>query len=117
VPTTLGFFYLTDPMNATMLARMDAYCVDNARHFAQWAREDPRLVGIFPFYWLTQSGIIGLQDLPLCQAEWVAFGREVVAAAGASGGERPRGGGQPARRHTCPSPTEKVKHSWCRKDV
>ena len=157
VPTTLGFFYTTDPMNATMLARMDAYCVDNARHFAQarvahllrrpshthahthtstrtrtqpshspppssllaqWAREDARLIGMFPFYWNTQAGMIGLEDLPRCQAEWVALGREIVGAAAAiSAGGLPRGGGQPGRRHVCPSPEEKVKHHWCRKDV
>ena len=66
VPTVLGFFYKTDPFNASMLARMDDYCVTNAEKYISWAAHDPRLVALFPFYYSGgyADNMVGLGELP-----------------------------------------------------
>ena len=66
-----------------MLAEMDAYCVANAAAFLAWAADDPRIVGLFPFYWPSTSTMVGLRDLPRCRSKWVEVGRGIVAGAAA----------------------------------
>ena len=58
VPTSLGFFYKTDPFNATIQAKMDRYCAYNAAQFQRWAQEDERLIGMFPFYWPSSDTMV-----------------------------------------------------------
>ena len=124
VPTVLGFFYKTNPFNASMLSRMDDYCVTSAEKYISWAAQDPRLVALFPFYYSGgyADNMVGLGELPRCLARWVEFGRSVVHGAKAVGSGGSGGEGfaaPPATRvkRTCPSPKEKVKHQWCRKDL
>jgi hypothetical protein len=119
VPTTLGFLYATNPMNSSMLARMDAYCVYTARQYAEWAAEDSRLVALFPFFYNPTGyggNMIGLSNLTQCRAEYVKMGRAVVEARRRAGGRVSVGGGVPGRKRRCPRTEEKVKHPWCRKD-
>ena len=124
VPTVLGFFYKTDPFNASMLARMDDYCVTNAEKYISWAAQDPRLVALFPFYYSGgyADNMVGLGELPRCRARWGECGRSVVhgakaAGSGGSGGEGFAAAAAARVKRTCPSPKEKVKHQWCRKDL
>lgn len=67
---------------------MDDFCTTNAREFLKFGLRDPRVVGIFPFYWtggtVTPSGgvdgNIGISNLPRCAATYKAIGELIVAA-------------------------------------
>eukprot|EP01052_Picozoa_sp_SAG31_P032304 SAG31_NODE_3528_length_4153_cov_1.648249_4_plen_215_part_00 len=118
VPTALGFFYKTVPFNTSMQAEMDEYCVQTAEHYLDWARQDSRLVAIFPFFWGGGYGrsMLGLSGLPRCAAKWVEIGTAVVRSRAA----RPTalsGGGKPHSKRSCPNTHEKVSHWWCQKDI
>ena len=124
VPTTLGFFYKTVPFNQSMLNAMDEYCVFTADQFVKWGENDDRVAGLFPFYWITSGGMIGLEDLPLCRARYIQLGESIVNKQqhGKIGRVKRRyvGGGTPGRSHLnkCANPyPDPGKYYWCQKDL
>lgn len=114
IPTTLGFFWKTQPFNSSIRAAMDAYCVYTADQFYQWTSNDPRVIGMFPFVWSSSETMVGLSDLPACRAKYVDIGAGIVARSARV--PALRGGGRPGRTNTCPSPVDPVKYYWCEKN-
>ena len=117
IPTTLGFFYTGLPppgMNASMLATMDEYCAYTAQQYFEWALEDPRVAGLFPFYWHDSAGTVGLgTNLTKCRAAYEAWGKLVIAGGVPPATMPHRQFRAPTPGRVCPTPTEKIQHSWC----
>ena len=116
IPTTLGFFYTGLPppgMNASMLAEMDEYCAYSADKYFEWALEDPKVAGLFPFYWHSAAGIVGLSNLTKCRDAYEAWGKMVIAGNVPPATMPERKFRAPTPGRVCPTPTEKIQHAWC----
>eukprot|EP00039_Didymoeca_costata_P002707 m.62050 g.62050 ORF g.62050 m.62050 type:complete len:356 (+) comp11478_c0_seq1:181-1248(+) len=117
VPTSLGFFYLTNPFNDTMKHTMDEYCTYNAEQYLKWGLTDERVIGMFPFYWPSAGNMIGLSNLTKCRDAWIKIGMEIVRNSSANDEFKGFvGGGQPGLKKSCPSPKDKIKYYWCDKN-
>ena len=87
--------------------------------------EDPRVVGVFPFYWPggtrnpdgSITGGAGISDLPNCAATYQAMGRLIKAAApGGTSGDiahnPPKGAAAAGPEPKCPTPARSPPGTW-----
>ena len=65
------------------------YCAENARKMVGWGEADERIAAVWPFFWYSMVGSVGLQDLHGCQDEWRRLFEGII---------KPPGGRPPPRR-------------------
>ena len=114
VPTTLGFFYETNPFNESIMEAMDEYCRYTAEQYWEWSKQDERVAGLFPFYWPSSTGLLGLRDMPRCREMYVTIGQSIVDQAGPA---TLKGGGRPGVSSSCPQTKDPVEYYWCNKSL
>ena len=127
VPVSLG--YQEGNLTAAEAASLDAFCAENAIEFLKFGLEDPRVVGLFPFYWAggtrhpdgSITGGAGISLLPRCAAAYKAIG-ELIIAAGPSGttsdpAHNPPTGSGPFPEPKCATPIAPppAEWSWCKR--
>ena len=88
--TTVGNGGHTPSTSDWTLEQYDDFCASNAKLWFEYARTEPRLGGVFPWYWRTGSvyppgGInvtygLGLDSFPSCRAAFEEWGGVVRAA-------------------------------------
>ena len=91
VQTTVGFGGHDAATEGWTLADYDDFCAANAALWFEFAAAEPRVGGVFPWYWRTGTYYpappsvprinvtygIGLDRLPRCRAAYAAWGRNV----------------------------------------
>ena len=62
----------------------DRYMADQAKAFAEWAFEDPRVAGLAPWHWdsrklgvVTPFKEVGVCDLPRTRDSWAVIGQMI----------------------------------------
>lgn len=71
------------------VAGCDSYMADQARAYGEWAAEDARVSGIFPWHWDTRDlGVVtpykevGVVDMPNTKAAWREIGARMLRRGG-----------------------------------
>lgn len=67
-----------------------SFMTEVANQYFQWAKTDPRIIGLNPWYFLHQPNMpssfnpydLSTGDLPALAAVWAGIGRQILAAAG-----------------------------------